>query len=159
MFCSTLVTPIGLLFIKSDAERFTFIGYDLDDCEENPSSSTELAKQQFIEYFEGKRLEFDIPLDQGGTEFQQSVWNELIKIKAGNPISYTTLSKRMNNPLAIRAIASANGKNKLMIAVPCHRVIGNSGELVGYAGGLWRKRWLLEHEARILNSGQVSLFF
>jgi methylated-DNA-[protein]-cysteine S-methyltransferase len=76
---------------------------------------------------------------------------------AGKPITYAALAKRMKNPLAIRAIASANGKNKLLIAVPCHRVIGSNGELIGFAAGLWRKKWLLEHETRITRSGQLTL--
>ncbi|MBC8052703.1 MAG: methylated-DNA--[protein]-cysteine S-methyltransferase [Sphingobacteriaceae bacterium] len=159
MFCSTLNTPIGLLIIKATAESLLFIGYDVDDVEENPGDLTEYAKFQLQEYFKGKRTSFDFSLEQEGTTFQKKVWNELIKIPAGNPISYTSLSKKMNSPLAIRAIASANGKNKLMIVVPCHRVIGSNGELVGYAGGLWRKKWLLEHEARIMNVGQATLMF
>ena len=159
MFCSTLNTPIGLLIITATTETLEFIGYDLDDVEENPGELTEYVKGQLQEYFDGKRSVFDIPLQQPGTDFQKNVWNELLKIEPGKPISYAALSKRMNNPLAIRAIASANGKNKLMIVIPCHRVIGSGGELVGYAGGLWRKKWLLEHEARMMNTGQATLMF
>lgn len=159
MFCSTLNTPIGLLIITATTETLEFIGYDLDDVEENPGELTEYVKGQLQEYFDGKRSVFDIPLQQAGTDFQKNVWNELLKIEPGKPISYAALSKRMNNPLAIRAIASANGKNKLMIVIPCHRVIGSGGELVGYAGGLWRKKWLLEHEARMMNTGQATLMF
>ncbi|MFD2163938.1 methylated-DNA--[protein]-cysteine S-methyltransferase [Paradesertivirga mongoliensis] len=159
MFCSTLNTPIGLLIIKATTEALEFIGYDLDDVEENPGELTEYVKGQLQEYFDGKRSIFDLPLQQAGTDFQRNVWNELLKIEPGKPISYAALSKRMNNPLAIRAIASANGKNKLMIVIPCHRVIGSGGELVGYAGGLWRKKWLLEHEARMMNTGQATLMF
>ncbi|WP_202409431.1 methylated-DNA--[protein]-cysteine S-methyltransferase [Hufsiella arboris] len=113
---------------------------------------------QFAEYFKGKRLTFDFPIGQSGSDFRQLVWQELLKIPAGRPISYTELSRRMNNPLAIRAIAAANGKNNLMIVIPCHRVIGANGDLVGYAGGLWRKKWLLEHEAKLTGIGQTSLF-
>lgn len=159
MFCSTLQTPIGLLYIKSSKDELEFIGYDVQDLEENPGDLTEFAKQQLMEYFDGKRFSFDFEVQQRGTEFQKQVWNELVKIDPGRPISYAALSKRMNNPLAIRAIASANGKNKLMIVVPCHRVIGSTGELVGYAGGVWRKKWLLEHEARMMNTGQATLIF
>ena len=158
MFCSKLITPIGLLLIKSDAEVLSFIGFD-DEAEENPGEITEHVKLQLQEYFNGKRSSFHFPVDQAGTAFQKKVWTELKNIEAGKPISYAALSKRMDNPLAIRAIAAANGKNKLMIVVPCHRVIGSSGELVGYAGGLWRKKWLLEHEARMTNIGQASLQF
>jgi methylated-DNA-[protein]-cysteine S-methyltransferase len=81
-----------------------------------------------------------------------------MQIDYGKTITYTKQSKLMNNPLAIRAIAAANGKNNLWVVVPCHRVIGANGELTGYAGGLWRKKWLLEHEAKITGSGQTSLF-
>ena len=159
MFRSKHDTPIGILLIKSTAETLTFIGYDEDEVEENPGDLTEYAKLQMEDYFKGNRSSFDFPLDQSGTEFQKKVWKELLNIEPGRPISYASLSKRMNNPLAIRAIASANGKNKLMIAVPCHRVIGSTGELVGFAGGLWRKKWLLEHEARMMKMGQATLEF
>ena len=159
MFCSKLDTPIGMLLIKSTAETLTFIGYDEDEIEENPGDLTEYAKLQMEDYFKGNRSSFDFPLNQSGTEFQKKVWKELLNIEPGRPISYASLSKKMNNPLAIRAIASANGKNKLMIAVPCHRVIGSTGELVGFAGGLWRKKWLLEHEAGMMKMGQATLEF
>ncbi len=159
MFCSKLDTPIGMLLIKSSQESLSFIGFDGDEVDENPGEITEYAKVQLQEYFNGKRISFDFLVEQTGTDFQRRVWNELVKIEPGKPISYAALSKRMNSPLAIRAIASANGKNKLMIVIPCHRVIGSSGDLVGYAGGLWRKKWLLEHEARMMNIGQASLLF
>ncbi len=126
--------------------------------DEAPNSISELAKVQFSEYFEGKALLFDFPMSQTGTDFQQEVWKELIKIPAGKPVSYAALSKKLNNPLAIRAIASANGKNKLMIAVPCHRVIGSNGDLVGFSAGLWRKKWLLEHETKMTGIGQSALW-
>ncbi len=126
---------------------------------EYPNELSELAKEQFMEYFAGKRMYFDFPMVQVGTAFQQKVWEELSKINAGTTISYTTLAKRMKNPLAIRVIASANGRNNLMIAIPCHRVIGSNGDLVGFSAGLWRKKWLLEHEARMSSTGQSTLTF
>ncbi len=159
MFCSTLSTPIGLVIIKATADALSFIGFDLNDVEENPSELTEYVKQQLLEYFKGERTAFDFPLEQPGTVFQKTVWNELVKIEAGKPLSYAALSRKMDAPLAIRAIAAANGKNKLLIAIPCHRVIGSKGDLAGYAGEFWRKRWLLEHEARIMNTGQATLLF
>ena len=94
-------------------------------------------------YFEGKLREFKVALHLVGTDFQQSVWHNLLEIPYGNTISYKTQSEQMQNPLGIRAIANANGKNKIGIVVPCHRVIGSSGKLVGYAGGEWRKKKLL----------------
>lgn len=159
MFCSSLITPIGKLFVKADKKAVFFIGFPDEDPEENPNNLTELAVKQLTEYFEGKRRKFDFPIEQAGTDFQKSVWMELLNITAGFPISYAVLSNKMNNPLAIRAIAAANGKNNLMIVVPCHRVIGSNGDLVGYAGGIWRKKWLLNHEAILTQTGQSSLVF
>ncbi|GAB3928148.1 hypothetical protein GCM10028827_21570 [Mucilaginibacter myungsuensis] len=117
-----------------------------------------MAAKQLDEYFAGQRTVFDFPFQQKGTDFQQEVWRNLSDIKYGEAISYAALSKRMKNPLAIRAIASANGRNNMWIVVPCHRVIGSDGSLTGYAGGLWRKQYLLELEARVAGLGQASLF-
>nr|WP_262892233.1 methylated-DNA--[protein]-cysteine S-methyltransferase [Mucilaginibacter glaciei] len=100
-----------------------------------------------------------MPLKQRGTDFQQLVWQELLTIPYGNTITYSRQSHQMKNPLAIRAIAAANGKNNLWVIVPCHRVIGSNGSLTGYAGGLWRKKWLLDHEARLTGVGQTTLPF
>lgn len=156
-YVSILQTPIGSLVIEAGDNEVYCIGFKDEITKESPNLITEKAKEQLHKYFEGKRSSFDFPVAQSGTDFQQLVWKELTNIQAGKPISYIALSKRMNNPLAIRAIASANGKNKLMIIIPCHRVIGLNGDLVGYAGGLWRKKWLLEHEARMTGIGQTVL--
>ena len=104
------------------------------------------AVLQLNDYFEGKRTDFDFTLNPKGTEFQQKVWKGLLEIPFGKTCSYMDLSKKLGDVKAIRAVASANGKNPLWIVVPCHRVIGTDGSLTGYAGGLWRKKWLLEHE-------------
>lgn len=157
MYTSNLNTPIGNLLIEANEEAVFAIEFK-DAVAELPNELTVLAKIQLEDYFEGKTLEFIFPMQQTGSEFQQSVWQELKLIQAGYPISYAALSQRMNNPLAIRAIAAANGKNKLAIVVPCHRVIGSHGDLVGYAGGLWRKQWLLDHEAKMTGIGQTNLF-
>jgi AraC family transcriptional regulator of adaptative response/methylated-DNA-[protein]-cysteine methyltransferase len=108
----------------------------------------ELRKQLF-EYFEGKRKEFTVPLFTPGTEFQLSVWNSLLKIPYGSTCSYKQQAAKLNNPEAIRAVANANGMNRISILIPCHRVIGENGNLTGYGGGLWRKKWLLDHEKSI----------
>jgi methylated-DNA-[protein]-cysteine S-methyltransferase len=118
----------------------------------------EMAVEQLQEYFAGKRSIFDFPYHQTGTPFQQQVWQELSKVEFGQTQSYLQLAEQFGNPLAIRAIASANGKNKLWIVVPCHRIIGKNGELTGYAGGLWRKKWLLQHEAKVTGKAQMELF-
>jgi len=106
-------------------------------------------------YFAGRLFSFDLLLDQPGTDFQHKVWAELCHIKYGKTISYLELSKRLGNTKAIRAAGTANGRNNIAIIVPCHRVIGSDGTLVGYAGSLWRKKWLLGHEARFGNGVQT----
>ena len=113
------------------------------------------AVYQLNEYFEGKRTIFDLLLNPIGTDFQQRVWKKLLQIPYGKTVSYLQLSKTLGDVKAIRAVAAANGKNSLWIVVPCHRVIGSDGSLTGYAGGLSRKKWLLEHESP---AKQQSLF-
>lgn len=157
MFFSILESPIGNMIIKANELEVYSINFPDQFSKENPNEISDLAKIQLTEYFDGKRNDFNFPMLQTGTDFQNKVWDELRKIEAGKPISYTALAKRMKNPLAIRAIASANGKNNLMIAIPCHRVIGSDGKLVGFSAGLWRKKWLLEHEARVNSIGQSSM--
>jgi methylated-DNA-[protein]-cysteine S-methyltransferase len=125
----------------------------------SPSPAIILAIKQLDEYFAGTRKEFNLPINQPGTDFQKEVWKHLLTVKYGSTMSYLQLANQMNNPLAIRAIAASNGKNMLWIVVPCHRVIGSNGSLTGYAGGLWRKQWLLEHEARVMGIGQTKLPF
>ena len=104
--------------------------------------------KQLDEYFSGKRKTFDVPLDAKGTKFQKQVWRELQKIPFGKTLSYGDIAKKIKNPKASRAVGGANNKNPIAIVVPCHRVIGANGKLVGYAGGLHRKAWLLKHERR-----------
>lgn len=108
--------------------------------------------KQLDEYFTKKRTDFDLELDLQGTDFQQSVWKELLTIPYGKTVSYKELAMRKWDLKTIRAVAAANGANPVSIIVPCHRVIGSDGSLTGYAGGLWRKQWLLE-----LEKGQPSL--
>lgn len=104
--------------------------------------------EQLIQYFQGERREFDLPLRQPGTSFQEGVWNLLTAIPFGKTISYLQLAIQTGDAKATRAVANANGRNNIAVIVPCHRVIGSNGELTGYAAGLWRKRWLLEHEQK-----------
>lgn len=104
--------------------------------------------EELIQYFHGGRRKFEVPVNQQGTGFQTKVWNELLSIEFGKTISYLELSRRLGDVKSIRAAAAANGKNNIAIIVPCHRVIGSNRSLVGYGGGLWRKKWLLQHEAK-----------
>lgn len=127
------------------------------DFSEEADQVITLARLQLEEYFGGRRKAFDIPLLLVGTDFQKRVWEELLKIPYGKTLTYTQLSGRLANPLGIRAIASANGANALSILVPCHRVIGSDGKMVGYAGGLRVKKKLLHLEGA-LNTRQLELF-
>jgi methylated-DNA-[protein]-cysteine S-methyltransferase len=140
-------TPLGTTKIIGDENGISVISVA-----DNGAISAKIltvlqeAISQLNEYFEGNRRNFIFKLNPAGTEFQQKVWKELLEIPFGKTMSYLELSKKLGDVKAIRAVASANGKNPLWIVVPCHRVIGTDGSLTGYAGGLWRKKWLLEHE-------------
>jgi methylated-DNA-[protein]-cysteine S-methyltransferase len=159
-------SPIGILELNAVDENLTAIlftnsykGKKIDELKvqfKKPNSNI-LKKviTQLDEYFKGERKTFDIDYTLNGTPFQQTVWNELTNIPYGNTISYLTLSKRLGNAKAIRAVGTANGNNPISIAIPCHRVIGSNGDLVGYGGDLWRKKWLLEHEAKFAHGVQT----
>jgi|SRR6185312_2114401 len=159
-------SPVGIIKIKISGSYVTELLYINDESElmrESIKVSSE-EKQildkciaQFDEYFLGKRKIFDFPVKQEGTVFQQKVWSELVKIPYGKTISYLQLAQQLGDAKSIRAAASANGRNKLNIVVPCHRVIGSDGSLIGYGGGLPRKKWLLDHENKYANG--VSLLF
>ena len=141
-------TPLGITEIQGDENGISKI-YIRDENVEITSKIPSKLKEAVIqlqEYFEGKRTHFTFLLHPSGTEFQKKVWQELLNIPFGKTCSYLELSKKLGDVKAIRAVAAANGKNPLWIVVPCHRVIGSDGSLTGYAGGLWRKKWLLEHE-------------
>ena len=149
-------TPLGIAKIVGDEEGISIISI-LSEGELSITIPNELqeAVSQLQDYFSGKRNDFIFKLNPKGTDFQQKVWQELLKIPFGKTISYLDLAKKLGDAKVIRAAASANGKNPLWIVVPCHRVIGTDGSLTGYAGGLWRKKWLLEHENP---TNQQSLF-
>ncbi len=108
------------------------------------------ARKQLDEYFQGKRKEFNIPLDMSGTAFQMKVWHAVTKIGYGTTATYLDIAKAIKNTKSVRAVGLANGKNPIPIIIPCHRIIGANGKLTGYGGGLWRKEWLLRHEGAIL---------
>ena len=149
-------TPLGTAKITGNDNGIASISI-LEEGNITTKTPKELkeAVTQLQDYFEGKRTNFDFKLNPQGTEFQQKVWQALLEIPFGKTCSYRDLSKKLGDVKAIRAVASANGKNPLWIVIPCHRVIGTDGSLTGYAGGLWRKKWLLEHES---SAKQQSLF-
>lgn len=140
-------TSLGIATIIGDENGISVISVsDEGEISTTIPAVLQEAVLQLNDYFEGKRTDFDFTLNPKGTEFQQKVWKGLLEIPFGKTCSYMDLSKKLGDVKAIRAVASANGKNPLWIVVPCHRVIGTDGSLTGYAGGLWRKKWLLEHE-------------
>lgn len=155
-----LQTPLGTALVEGDENGISRIS--ITDGNSNatidhgkiPDALVE-AVNQLKAYFDGKLNNFSVKLNPAGTDFQKRVWDALLKIPYGKTTSYQELSIQLGDVKAIRAVASANGKNPLWIVVPCHRVIGSDGSLTGYAGGLWRKKWLLEHETPPV---QQSLF-
>jgi len=157
-------SPLGWLQIQSTSNHITSVlfsdqKHELPDQKEViQSESPELIRQcsqQLDEYFAGKRKIFDLPLKQEGTAFQQKVWELLYQIPFGKTVSYQDLAKQYGDVKAIRAVAAANGKNCIAIIIPCHRVIGSNRSLTGYAGGLWRKKYLLELEAKYYSGVQM----
>ena len=151
-------SPLGITRIIGDETGIAVISvFDVGTNEVSPEIPKVFkdAVSQLQEYFDGKRTDFDLKLNPQGTEFQQKVWKVLLEIPYGKTVSYMDQTKKLGDIKAIRAVASANGKNPLWIVVPCHRVIGTNGSLTGYAGEIWRKKWLLEHENP---STQQSLF-
>ena len=145
-----LKTPVGYAEFKGNEDGLASVTvFDEEKPIDIVPEVLEDAIYQFKEYFEGKRKDFALKLNPSGTDFQQRVWKALLQIPYGKTVSYLELSKTLADVKAIRAVAAANGKNPLWIVVPCHRVIGSNGDLVGYAGGLHRKKWLLEHESPV----------
>jgi methylated-DNA-[protein]-cysteine S-methyltransferase len=149
MMKSSFPAPVGFIHLCEQDGHISSIHLadePLADADDSPL--LRLCRQQLEEYFEGRRRSFDFPMKQAGTGFQQRVWQQLLEIPFGKTCSYRDLSKRIGDVKAIRAVGTANGRNSLAIVVPCHRVIGSDRSLTGYAGGLPRKQWLLEHEAK-----------
>ncbi len=151
-------SPIGILEIKGDENGIAsilFIDEEVENISKKIQNELKNAVSQLQEYFQGKRETFSIKLNPNGTEFQKKVWQQLSEIPFGKTLSYQQIANQLGDPKVIRAAASANGKNPISVVIPCHRVIGSDGSLTGYAGGLHRKKWLLQHESP---SPQQSLF-
>lgn len=160
-----LSTPLGTARITGDKSGVTAISI-LDEplpdlpLVRNLPDPLQAAYDQLTAYFNGERQSFDFVINPIGTEFQRRVWEALREVPYGQTMSYLALARQLGDEKAIRAVAAANGRNPLWVVVPCHRIIGANGNLTGYAGGLWRKQWLLEHEGSRRNptEGQLSLF-
>lgn len=159
LYYDYLETPLGELELTSTSAHLLsalFVKTEKNVLDKQPVQHSEIneeAKKQLNSFFKKELTQFNLPLHPAGTDFQKNVWDELQKIPFGVTISYLTLAKKLGDPNSIRAAASANGKNPITIIIPCHRVIGTDGKLVGYSGDMWRKQWLLNHE-----SNQESLF-
>ncbi len=150
-------SPVGDLLIESENGKICTVNFIKDSRrEEIYTSVIEQCIFELDEYFYKGRKFFDVELNPRGTEFQKRVWNELLTIPYGTTISYEALALRIGNIKSIRAVGLANGQNPIAIIIPCHRVIGKGGTLVGYGGGLENKEWLLNHEGAILK--QLTLF-
>lgn len=154
IFYNYLSSPLGIIELSSNenallsCQFFDKIGSVKNESKTTDSDLFTNTKKQLTAYFNKEQQQFGLPLNFTGTEFQNKVWTELLKINFGKTISYLQMAKNLGNPKCIRAAASANGKNPFAIIVPCHRVIGTNGLLTGYSGDLWRKEWLINHEQK-----------
>lgn len=145
-YSSYFKTPLGILEVIASEHAIHSILFVESMKQAQSNALTQLAQKQLEEYFQGQRQKFDLPLDPGGTQFQQSVWKQLMEIDYGATSTYQAIANAIANPKAVRAVGSANGKNPMTIVVPCHRVIGSDGSMTGYAFGVDKKAWLLKHE-------------
>ena len=140
-------SPLGLIECKATDKGLAHVIFCGEQTSEiKPNHITEVCKQQLEQYFNGELSQFNVPLDPKGTEFQKSVWQCLSTIPFGETASYLDIAKMVNKPKGSQAVGGANGRNPISIIVPCHRVVGSNGSLTGYAGGIERKLWLLNHE-------------
>lgn len=153
MYIDYYQSLIGLIKIVADDNGVCRTKYaDEIDEEIHPNKWTEEAKNQLKEYFSGKRTEFDLPLIIKGTPFQLSVWNALREVPYGTTCTYKDIAIKIDNQKSVRAIGNANNKNKFVIIIPCHRIVGCNNRVVGYVGGVFRKQILLDHEKSILET-------
>jgi methylated-DNA-[protein]-cysteine S-methyltransferase len=154
MITSYINSPIGTIRLQHSGKglcSLVFMDHQLPETDNYPELKE--CKKQLNEYFTGTRKEFELQLDLSGTDFQKLIWNELLKIKFGQTVTYSNIAGKIGDSKSIRAVGRANATNPVSIIVPCHRVIGADGSLTGYAGGLWRKSWLLEHEGKHYQPG------
>ena len=165
IYYTWLESPLGALWLTSDGRSLT--GLYLQGQKSFPQQTNDWQKAeqldlfiqtqaQLTEYFAHQRHQFDLPIDPQGTEFQKQVWQQLLQIPFGETLSYGALAKILGKPTASRAVGAANGQNPISIIVPCHRVVAANGALTGYAGGLERKQWLLQHEQANIANGRYA---
>jgi methylated-DNA-[protein]-cysteine S-methyltransferase len=145
----TCRTPLGPLTVVASDSGLRGVRWGAADGDDSDNGLLDEAQRQLRAYFEGGLRRFELPLDLVGTEFQLVAWRSLADVPYGTTISYGEQARRLGRPGAARAVGAANGRNPLPVVLPCHRLVGTNGSLVGYGGGLARKRMLLEHEARV----------
>jgi methylated-DNA-[protein]-cysteine S-methyltransferase len=158
---ATIDSPIGELLLTAEAGALTRLHmspFEIDPAWQDDPRALADATTQLEEYFAGERTSFDLELAPAGTEFQQRVWAMLREIPFGDTTTYGTLARRLGNPRTVRAVGLANGRNPIAVVIPCHRVIGADGSLVGFGGGLERKRALLDHETEVATGFRSSLW-
>lgn len=143
-------TPLGEMEITANDRAVLSIFFVGETKKVKPNLMTEIAKAQMLQYFAGDLEVFDMPMQPQGTDFQKQVWHALISVDYGETCCYSDIANKISNPKAVRAVGAANGKNPMTIVVPCHRIIGRDGSLTGYASGMEKKAWLLNHEASTL---------
>ncbi|HXA01822.1 MAG TPA: methylated-DNA--[protein]-cysteine S-methyltransferase [Cytophagaceae bacterium] len=149
-FTSYYTSPIGAIEISATEKDIVSVLFVESETKALSTNAViEECKKQLDEYFHGDRKDFSLPYILLGTDFQKATWNKLKSIEYGKTMSYAELAEKLNSPKSARAVGSMNGKNVILIILPCHRIIGQDGSLTGYAGGLWRKKWLLEHERKV----------
>ena len=141
-------SPIGLIQIKSVNQKICSVLFQEKETDPFTKTSSLNAEciHQLKQYFAGELQQFNLPIYQIGTEFQQKVWDEVLKIAYGTTVNYAHIARQLGDIKSVRAVGTSNGKNQIAIIIPCHRVIGADGNLTGYAWELWRKEWLLKHE-------------
>ena len=157
IYVAHYLSPIGNIEISGTETVITSVLFveTAQPTSSNLPPVLQICLQELDEYFQGDRTFFTVKTRSQGTDFQQAVWQQLTQIPFGTTCTYSEIAQRLHNAKSVRAVGSANSKNKIWIVIPCHRVIGTNGKLTGYAGGLGRKQWLLEHERR---HHQPSLF-
>jgi len=152
-------SPVGWLVIEADNKALTRVEFakKIEDEKISPNIHTFECVKQLSEYFTGKRKSFSLKINPPGTSFQKNIWKAMLDIPFGKTVAYSDLANSVNNPKSVRAVGMANNKNKIVIIVPCHRVIGKNGKLTGFGGGMEKKIWLLEHEGKKINKEKLEL--
>ena len=150
LFTDWLESPIGTVEVTASETGLRSVYFVEQTQPKMPNRITNQTVEQLTQYFENGRRDFDLTLEPIGTDFQRSVWAQLQNIRYGQIQSYKLIAEKISNPKAVRAVGAANGQNPISIIIPCHRVIASNGQLSGYAGGIERKVWLLQHEGAII---------